>query len=52
MKQFISQQIVNFSLSEKKIFYEVLFINYELWVYGENKTEINMKFDQVKYIQI
>ena len=33
-------------------FYGVLHIHYELWIYGENKTEKSVKFDQVTYIRI
>ena len=32
--------------------YGVLFTHYFLWIYGENKTEISVKFDQVTNIAI
>ena len=50
MKTYISQQHVNtFFVGNKKTVYGVLFIHYELWIFGENKTELCMKFDKVTY---
>ena len=37
----------NFLCRKENTIYGVLFIHYELWIYGENKTEISVKFDQV-----
>ena len=34
---------------KENIIYGVLFIHFELWIYGENKTEISVKFDQLTY---
>ena len=39
------------SLCRKEItIYGVLFIHYEIWMYGENKTETSVRLDQVTYI--
>ena len=31
---------------KENIFFGVLIIRYELWIYGENKTEVSVKFEK------
>ena len=42
----------NFLRRKENKIYGVLFIRNELWIYGENKTEISVKSDQLTYIEI
>ena len=35
----------NFFRRKENTIYGVLFMHYELWIYGETKTEISVKFD-------
>ena len=42
----------NFLCREEKTIYRVLFTHYDLWIYGENKTETSVKVDQVIHIGI
>ena len=46
----IPETCENFLCRKEKTFYGVPFIHYELWIDGENKTEINVKLDQLTYI--
>ena len=40
----------NFLRRKENTISGVLFIHYELWISGENKTEIRVKFYQLTYI--
>ena len=46
MKNCKSQRHVTSFLLKENTIYGALFIHYEIWIYGENKTEILAKFDR------
>ena len=41
-----------FLRKKKNTIYQVLFVHYELRIYGENKNEISVKIYQLTYIRI
>ena len=45
VKLLIPATCENFLCRIENTIHRVLFIHYELWIYGENKTEISVKFD-------